>query len=107
MFYILLAVANAILSKVLKRAIKQPRPVGSSEGGYGFPSSHTQSLFYFFSIVASLALGTCQQLTLPRALLVAIVGTYAFLARYAYMYLPSKNCLHLSPFNQYTLTNDL
>ena len=76
-----MAVANAILSKVLKRAIKQPRPAGSTEGGYGMPSSHTQSLFYFFSIVASLALGARQQPSVPRVLLVTAVGAYAFLAR--------------------------
>jgi membrane-associated phospholipid phosphatase len=43
---------NGALSKVLKRSIRQSRPTGSTKKGYGMPSSHAQSLFYFATVLA-------------------------------------------------------
>ena len=40
------AVLNALLSKVLKRLLKSPRPSGAPLADPGMPSSHAQSLFY-------------------------------------------------------------
>lgn len=53
LYYVTAGVANAVLSKVLKNVIRQPRPgaVFKSDG-WGMPSSHAQSLFYFTAIVA-------------------------------------------------------
>ena len=49
------AVLNALLSKVLKRLLKSPRPSGAPLADPGMPSSHAQSLFYLATYV-SLAL---------------------------------------------------
>lgn len=46
-YYVAGAMLNGILSKVLKRIIREPRPVGSRKKGYGMPSSHACSLFFF------------------------------------------------------------
>jgi dolichyldiphosphatase len=54
LYYINGAVMNAILSKVLKNIFKVPRPALANEGGYGMPSSHAQSLFYFVTILSCL-----------------------------------------------------
>lgn len=63
-YYVFLAVLNAISSKLLKHILKQPRPTVHQrshnestgnfikENGYGMPSSHTQSLFYFYMILS-------------------------------------------------------
>ena len=52
-FYFLAgAVVNAVLSKILKRAIKIPRPELSSKPGYGMPSSHAQSMCYFLALLS-------------------------------------------------------
>jgi membrane-associated phospholipid phosphatase len=51
-YYIIIAVFNAILSKVIKKILKHPRPSGAPKGGYGMPSSHAQSLFYFFTVLS-------------------------------------------------------
>ncbi len=50
-YYVVGGVCNAFLSKLLKITIKQPRPLGSLKGGYGMPSSHSQSIFYFTAIL--------------------------------------------------------
>ncbi len=64
LYFILAALCNAALSKVMKKALKQPRPEGSPKGGYGMPSSHAQTLFYFFACLTSRLLGLSQ---LPAA----------------------------------------
>jgi membrane-associated phospholipid phosphatase len=51
-YYITGAVLNAILSKILKRIFRIPRPIGSNKSGYGMPSSHAQTLFYFLTILS-------------------------------------------------------
>lgn len=38
---------NAVLSKVIKNAVRLPRPDRSPKSGYGMPSSHAQSMSYF------------------------------------------------------------
>jgi membrane-associated phospholipid phosphatase len=52
MYYILCGVVNSTLSKILKHIFKQPRPIKSVKKGYGLPSSHAQSIFYFATIVS-------------------------------------------------------
>ena len=52
LYYILGAVLNGVLSKGIKEMVKQPRPNQSHRDGYGMPSSHTQSFFFFFTAVA-------------------------------------------------------
>lgn len=49
LYYISAAVGNAVFGKVIKSIIRQPRPSNSPKSGYGMPSSHAQSLFFFFS----------------------------------------------------------
>lgn len=51
-YYISGAVTNAILSKILKRTFRIPRPAGCKKGGYGMPSSHAQTLFYFLIVLS-------------------------------------------------------
>ena len=51
-YYILAAVGNGVLSKLVKQTLKQPRPVESGEDGYGMPSSHAQSFFFFLAVLA-------------------------------------------------------
>lgn len=51
-YYVLFGVLNSTLSKVLKYAIREPRPSGAAKGGYGMPSSHAQSVSYFATILS-------------------------------------------------------
>jgi PAP2 superfamily len=53
MYYIFGSVLNGVVSKCLKNIIKQPRPPQSDKGGYGMPSSHTQSFFFFLTALTS------------------------------------------------------
>lgn len=39
-------VLNMILSVVLKKILKQERPVSGVSSGHGMPSSHAQSIFF-------------------------------------------------------------
>lgn len=52
LYYILGAVMNGVVSKCIKNVVKQPRPPQSDKDGYGMPSSHTQSFFFFLTVVA-------------------------------------------------------
>ena len=52
MFYILAAVTNGVLSKIIKNWLKIPRPVESKKNGYGMPSSHAQSFFFFLTALS-------------------------------------------------------
>lgn len=79
LYYIFGGVINAILSKVLKNIFKIPRPKDSGEDGYGMPSSHAQSLFYFFSIVATSLLQ--ENVSLYKLAIVGLLAIYALLAR--------------------------
>ena len=80
-YYITGAVLNAMLSKVLKKIFKVPRPKESGQDGYGMPSSHAQSLFYFFSILSVLLLQYEYFPQLLRFLIVGFLGIYAVSAR--------------------------
>ena len=51
-YYILAAVGHGVLSRLIKQTLKQPRPVESGEDGYGMPSSHAQSFFFFLAVLA-------------------------------------------------------
>ncbi|KAF8809502.1 PAP2-domain-containing protein [Phlegmacium glaucopus] len=42
---------NELLNWVIKRAIKEDRPIQSIGNGYGFPSSHSQYMGYFTSFL--------------------------------------------------------
>jgi dolichyldiphosphatase len=46
------AISNALLSKVLKRLINASRPHGARLSDPGMPSSHAQSLFFFAAFLA-------------------------------------------------------
>lgn len=50
-YYVMGGVANSILSKILKLVIRQPRPKHSPKGGHGMPSSHSQSISYFATVL--------------------------------------------------------
>ena len=51
LYFFVGAVANALLSKVFKHIIKQPRPSHSSKMTHGMPSSHAQSMFFFVIVL--------------------------------------------------------
>ena len=51
--------AGEVLSVMLKRTIKEPRPEGSAAGGYGMPSSHSQFAMFFATYVTLLFLIRC------------------------------------------------
>ncbi|CAO3648872.1 unnamed protein product [Cunninghamella blakesleeana] len=44
-YFVVGSCITAILAKLLKRSIKQPRPYGQK--GYGMPSTHSQVIMYF------------------------------------------------------------
>ena len=46
------AVLNGILSKILKKMLRMPRPTGAPLADPGMPSSHAQSLFFFAVYIA-------------------------------------------------------
>lgn len=49
LYIIICALLNAALSKIIKKILRLPRPDASPKGGYGMPSSHAQTLFFFFT----------------------------------------------------------
>ena len=51
--FLLGAISNALLSKILKRLINASRPTGAQLEDPGMPSSHAQSLFFFAAFLAS------------------------------------------------------
>lgn len=70
------AIANAIMSKVLKRVLNQERPEGAAVSDPGMPSSHAMSLFFFASYLSSALLFWIQWPSAARAACVA--GMWAF-----------------------------
>ncbi|CAM9722662.1 unnamed protein product [Chrysoparadoxa australica] len=72
------ALANAVLSKVLKRCINEARPAGSELADPGMPSSHAMSLF-FIGTYAVLALESHNPAWWP----IGTAATQAALAAYA------------------------
>lgn len=92
LYYIFAACLNAILSKVLKMLLRMPRPrfdkfgreTSRNDGiqkkeGFGMPSSHAQSLFYFL-IVLSVTLVRFH--TWVSYVGIIFFGIYAFVASY-------------------------
>ena len=77
-YYVFMGVINGLLSKILKSIIKMPRPPNSSEDGYGMPSSHTQSIVYFWSVLYNLLI---QQPTYTNICLLTIISVYGIAAR--------------------------
>ena len=49
------ALLNGLLSKAIKKIVRQPRPAGSRRPGNGMPSSHAQTLFFLSTTLALLA----------------------------------------------------
>ena len=49
------AIGNALLSKILKRVLKEDRPVGAPVSDPGMPSSHAMSLFFFAAYLSRAA----------------------------------------------------
>jgi dolichyldiphosphatase len=72
LYFLLGSVLNALLSKLLKRAFKQPRPPGAQEQEPGMPSSHAQSLA-FFAVYLSLSVCAVDDGALSPALRVGAV----------------------------------
>ena len=66
-------IANALLSKILKNIVKQPRPATASLTEYGMPSSHTQSLFYFSTVIIASLIQT-------KPLLCVFISLYSLIA---------------------------
>ena len=52
MYYIVGGFLNGMLAKILKAIIRQPRPIQSKSLGYGMPSSHSQVIFYFVTVIS-------------------------------------------------------
>lgn len=52
MWVLLGAVANSLLSVVLKRTLNHERPAPAMRSDPGMPSSHAQSIFYAATILA-------------------------------------------------------
>ena len=80
LYYITGALLNALLSKIIKRVVRQPRPPTSKKGGYGMPSSHAHLLFYFLTITTFLSRAHYPSY-LSLALAVAL-GSHALTASY-------------------------
>ena len=57
-YYIIGAVFNAIFSKILKSIFRVPRPVKSPKPGFGMPSSHAQTLFFFLTVLTEVLLAS-------------------------------------------------
>jgi hypothetical protein len=73
-YYVVGGLVNAVLSKLLKMIIRQPRPsTAVSLTEYGMPSSHSQSLFYFSTILLS-------KFGYRRPLLASVLALYTLTA---------------------------
>jgi PAP2 superfamily len=51
LYYVCGALANGILCKTIKQAVREARPPQSRKKGYGMPSTHAQSFFYFLTVL--------------------------------------------------------
>ena len=74
------ALINAIISKLLKRLFRHSRPAAALSHGmedHGMPSSHAQSLFYFF---VYLSLRIVLASSYPPPVQYALVGSMALFA---------------------------
>eukprot|EP01086_Lenisia_limosa_P000440 TRINITY_DN10798_c0_g1_i1.p1 TRINITY_DN10798_c0_g1~~TRINITY_DN10798_c0_g1_i1.p1 ORF type:complete len:143 (+),score=6.17 TRINITY_DN10798_c0_g1_i1:22-429(+) len=48
--FLVLQLTNELLNLGLKKIVNQPRPHGANQSDNGMPSSHTQFMFFFFTI---------------------------------------------------------
>jgi dolichyldiphosphatase len=71
-YYISGAMTNGLITKAVKSITKQPRPAGSERKGYGMPSSHASSLFYFSSVIIANSLKR-PHLVSPTVAVIAVV----------------------------------
>lgn len=78
-YYVASGVFNAFLSKVIKAIVKEPRPVESKKPGYGMPSSHSQSIFYFASVLTVILLRSALRMEFI-AVTMLIIWSYSYLA---------------------------
>jgi dolichyldiphosphatase len=62
-YYVVAAMVNAVFSKILKRVIREPRPLNSPKKGHGMPSSHSQSIYYFATVLC--CKGVCYLVSSP------------------------------------------
>mmetsp|Transcript_5880 Transcript_5880/g.9694 ORF Transcript_5880/g.9694 Transcript_5880/m.9694 type:complete len:227 (-) Transcript_5880:80-760(-) len=51
LYYAITGILNSAISKILKKLIKQPRPPAAKKSGYGMPSSHSQSILFFATVL--------------------------------------------------------
>ncbi|KAI9480509.1 MAG: phosphatidic acid phosphatase type 2/haloperoxidase [Benjaminiella poitrasii] len=80
------AILTTLIAKILKRIIKQPRPVATTKKtSYGMPSSHSTAISFFSTYLQSLALSAVHHTaeednrTLKMTIVVmAIVAFYCF-----------------------------
>lgn len=73
-YYIFAGIFNSILSKLIKNIVKQPRPTSSPKSGYGMPSSHAQSIFFFVTVLLAMAYKYCSL----AAVVVAAIALYSY-----------------------------
>ena len=73
------AVVNGLLSKILKRILRRPRPSGAPLADPGMPSSHAMSLFYFatYLLLALTQLSTTTELNLAMSLSVLLAVSFS------------------------------
>lgn len=81
MYYILAAVSNGVLSKIVKNWLKIPRPLESKKNGYGMPSSHAQS-FFFFLTALSVNHNRIFRSNLEAAVICSSIAVYSGVAAY-------------------------
>ncbi len=80
LYYLVGAITNAVLSKLLKIIIRQPRPPLSPKASYGMPSSHAQSMCYFLAVIPTRLPQDCG---LPfTAAVFVFVALYTVVSRY-------------------------
>ena len=53
--------SSTLFNEVIKHIIKQPRPVGSTRGGYGMPSDHSQMMMFFAANMTNMLYLDCWQ----------------------------------------------
>nr|XP_043639121.1 lipid phosphate phosphatase epsilon 1, chloroplastic-like [Erigeron canadensis] len=72
------SVTNFLLSVILKRILKQERPVSQVSSGPGMPSSHAQSIFFslVFVILSVIELMGSSGVTTILGVLIVTIGSY-------------------------------
>jgi membrane-associated phospholipid phosphatase len=78
-YYLIGAIMNAVLTKILKVVFNQPRPERSPKQGRGMPSSHASAMAFFLVVMAA-KVPSCVPIFDSHAI-IAAVGIYVVLAR--------------------------